>query len=151
MVPRGWTGEQDIQACVDRFGEVDDFFCAAFARVDAAYDQLERSLDAALIMTGNADCLTAHIIQRIDALRQHSLQRLCPEVYRERFLARLSYCRMAVVEYFHIIPGYLNRGDLNWLSPLVHLADHLITAASGLASGMKGYHAPTEVTCLRRS
>lgn len=150
VLPRCWTGEQDIQACIDSFGEVDNFFGEAFARVDAAYDKLERSLDGMLMMTGNADCSKAHIVQRIDALRQHFSKRLFMEAYRERFLGNLGYCRFALVEYFRITPGYLNGGDLNWLFPLVRLADHLTEAANRLSAGMKGYHSASEASSLQR-
>jgi hypothetical protein len=142
VVPHCWTGEQDIQACVDSFSEVDDYFGEAFARVDAGYDRLEKSLDEVLVMTGNAGCFAAHIIQRIDTLRQHFLTRSPTEAYRERLLGHLDYCRFAAVEYFRIMPGYLHRGDLNWLFPLVHLSDHLSTAAIGLSAGVEAYPSP---------
>jgi hypothetical protein len=151
VVPRCWTGEQDIQACIDSFGEVDDYFGEALARVDAGYDELERSLDGILILTGNADRFTAHIIQRIDALRQHFLRQSPTEADRERFLGHLGYCRFAAVEYFRIIPGYLHEGDLNWLLPLVRLSDYLIAAASGLSAGMKGNHSATDVSSAQRT
>jgi len=137
VVPHCWTGEQDIQACVDSFSEVDDYFGEAFARVDAGYDRLEKSLDEVLVMTGNAGCFAAHIIQRIDTLRHHFLTRSPTEACRERLLGHLDYCRFAVVEYFRIMPGYLHRGDLNWLFPLVRLSNHLTAAASALSEGMQ--------------
>jgi len=150
VVPHCWTGEQDIQACVDSFSEVDDYFGEALARVDAGYDRLEKSLDEVLVMTGNAGCFAAHIIQRIDTLRHHFLTRSPTEACRERLLGHLDYCRFAVVEYFRIMPGYLHRGDLNWLFPLVHLSDHLSTAARGLSAGVQAYPSTTDVNTLRR-
>ena len=149
VVPHSWTGEHDIQACDASFSEVDDYFGEALARVDAGYDRLEKSLDEALVMTGNAGCFAAHITQRIDALRQHFSTRSLTESYRERLLGHLDYCRFAVVEYFRIMPGYLHRGDLNWLFPLVRLSDHLSTAASRLSAGVEAYPAVTDVNTVQ--
>jgi hypothetical protein len=149
VVPHCWTGEQDIQACVGSLSEVDDYFGEALARVDAGYDRLEKSLDEALVLIGNTGCFAAHVIQRIDTLRQHFSTRSPTEAYRQRLLHYLDYCRFAVVEYFRMMPGYLHQGDLNWLFPLVHLSDHLSTAASGLSGVVEAYLSAHDVNALR--
>jgi hypothetical protein len=136
-VPCGWTAEQDIQVFVARFGEVDDYFGEAFARVDQGYEQLERSLDRALLLIAGGGISKAHIIHRLDTLRRHLTTNSTAE--SGMFLSQLDFVRFALAVYFRLAPCYLHHGDRHWLAPLVHLSDCLRSAATML-SEVAGAH-----------
>ena len=136
MVSCGWNGERDIKEFVHRYGEAENYFGEDLGRVDSGYDRLEESLDRMLVVVGNSESFAAHMIHRIDWLRHYVLAKSSSEGYRALVAGHLDYCRFASLEYFRLIPHYRNGSDRNWLFPLICLADHLVTAASGL-SGME--------------
>lgn len=131
-VPLDWTGERDIQEFVSRYGESDDYFGEVLAKVDDGYNRLEQSLDRMLEVSGCTESFAAHITDRVSTLRRHFSSKQCAEAHHSRFVHHLDYCRFTLIEYFRLMPRYLNGGDSNWLVPLIRLSDHLALAAEGL-------------------